>query len=244
MLILTEKDKNEESHACSMAQFPSHFAQGPRDTEIKGITHRWKVQLSTTLSAENRADAAKEAMRVIPSDPAAWFLQDGQFKLSLEPETITGIAYRYPWQLWRTSNDTDQDFMEKRVAVERVLKNDRGWTRTGLLPVYEEDANNALCIVRIIPDRPVLYCEAERTRGGILDLPLELLGDGTRWMWAVNHGFGHAIFAMHDMYADQGAYYGCMGGWSDGQDYGYVPSQMEIESAKLWLRAMAPIVVE
>lgn len=173
-------------------------------------------------------------------------------RLRLRGGGAVTTRWRVRWFLDRVEGCTRSQAMR---ALYDVLLHAKGWTRAGVHLARTARFAEAELLVRVIP--------ASTTRCGtgaaacfswgfeshnkpVVELGVEYLGT-PEFANLINHELGHALYAMHDMYARPGVsghsgFEGVMGEWASSAKSGYYPNENEVLWAKEWLQGKAQYV--
>lgn len=160
----------------------------------------------------------------------------------------TKRGWRFRWYLDRAEGASRATILR---AIYAVINHPRGWERTGVRFVRTMDRASANILLRIAPAAESAcgpgsagcYCDNCESKP-VAHVGSEYLGKPGAFALILNMELqGHGCFRMVDSYSSPHQPYttgGVMGTWEDAERTGYMPSDAEIEGAKLWLNGEVP----
>lgn len=166
-------------------------------------------------------------------------------RLRLRDGSRATATHEYRWYLDRVEGTT------RRQATKRlydVFLHPQGWIRAGVHMRRVFDRAAADLWVRVIPQ--------DTTRCGpgsigcyswgfepkpVAEHGVEHIASEGTWLVLVGmESVAHAVYRMHDGYANHTGYEGSLGSWQSAAAFGFLPSEAEIEGAKRWLVGETP----
>ena len=180
-------------------------------------------------------------IQVDPSVPVHFF--QGPGPMDVEPH---GKGWKFHYFLDKVEGATRKEAL---AAIRRVLKDPKGWARTGVRWVHTTDQAKANIIVNVVPQdsspcgKGSAGCYSWGGDKPQADLGVEHINDASTFAELVNMEIcGHGTFRMTDMYQGDphspATYVGVMGTWAGVAKASNEPSEQEIISAQQWLAGL------